>query len=124
MQEVEIIHSLLLEYTDIFTFPAKVKVGISACIRCCTLPKIRDVGFIGTPRGWELYFGGNGGYSPRIGNCIASGLQATLAVRYAAACLNVYCNDTKKNMRTSRFMETTDQISFLQKVEDFIKKES
>ena len=40
-------------------FPAKIKVGVSGCPRCCSESHTRDIGIIGTPGGWTIFFGGN-----------------------------------------------------------------
>ena len=41
------------------TFPAKIKIGVSGCQRCCGESQIRDLGIMGTNRGWTVFFGGN-----------------------------------------------------------------
>ncbi len=41
--------------------PAKCKIAVAGCARCCTMPFVRDVGLIPSPHGWKLIFGGNGG---------------------------------------------------------------
>ena len=36
--------------------PAKCKIAIAGCSRCCTMPYVRDVGLIPSPHGWKLIF--------------------------------------------------------------------
>ena len=76
------------------------------------MPKVRDVGFVAAKVGWELYFGGNGGSSPRIADLIARRLSDNEAVKLACRCLVVYCGNAKPKMRTSRFMKhfTLEQL--------------
>src|SRR5512137_3054655 len=50
------------------TFPAKIKIGISGCPRCCGESHTRDIGIMGTNRGWTVLFGGNGETRPRFGD--------------------------------------------------------
>jgi NAD(P)H-nitrite reductase large subunit len=56
-------------------FPAKLKMGISGCPRCCAESHTRDIGILGTNRGWTVIFGGNGGTRPRIEDVIAEDLS-------------------------------------------------
>ena len=56
------------------TFPAKVKIGVSGCPRCCGESHTRDIGILGTNRGWTVLFGGNGGRVPRFADIIARNL--------------------------------------------------
>ncbi|NTW38769.1 MAG: FAD-dependent oxidoreductase, partial [Cellulomonadaceae bacterium] len=45
--------------------PHKFKLGVSGCARECAEARGKDVGIIATDRGWNLYVGGNGGFTPR-----------------------------------------------------------
>lgn len=85
--------------------PAKVKIAIAGCSRCCTMPKIRDLGLIATPKGWKLYFGGNGGNRARIGDLIEKNLSSEEAVRLSYSCLQIYSTYASPRMRTSYFLE-------------------
>lgn len=86
-------------------FPAKVKIGVSGCQRCCSESQIRDVGIIGTIRGWMIFFGGNGGTIPRVGDFIAAGLSSDEAVDCTVRLLEYYCVQAEQRERTARFME-------------------
>ncbi len=46
--------------------PWKFKMGVSGCMNDCAETCIKDVGLVGTPRGWHLMVGGNGGSQPRL----------------------------------------------------------
>lgn len=46
--------------------PWKLKMGVSGCPNDCGETCIKDIGLIGTPRGWHLQVGGNGGSQPRL----------------------------------------------------------
>ena len=46
--------------------PWKMKMGISGCPNDCGETCIKDIGLIGSPRGWHLSVGGNGGSQPRL----------------------------------------------------------
>lgn len=46
---------------------AKFKIAISGCTLCCSGAKTTDIGIIGTQDGYEMYVGGKGGSSPKVG---------------------------------------------------------
>ena len=46
--------------------PWKFKMGVSGCMNDCGEACIKDVGLIGTPKGWNVMVGGNGGSQPRL----------------------------------------------------------
>lgn len=87
------------------SFPAKIKIGVSGCPRCCSESHTRDIGIIGTTRGWMVFFGGNGGTRPRFGDLIAWDLTANEAVDCAQRLSEYYRSHANKHERTARFME-------------------
>lgn len=86
-------------------FPAKIKIGISGCARCCAMPKIRDLGIIATHHGWELHFGGNGGYSPRIAEFLADHLTSEQLLHHISVVLELYSLNANQRERSARFIE-------------------
>jgi NAD(P)H-nitrite reductase large subunit len=89
------------------TYPAKLKMGISGCPRCCGESHTRDIGILGTNRGWTVIFGGNGGTRPRIGDVVAKDLSTDEALDFVDRLLGYYGNHAKPKERTARFMERT-----------------
>ena len=51
--------------------PHKLKLGVSGCARECAEARGKDVGVIATDSGWNLYVGGNGGFTPRHARLLA-----------------------------------------------------
>lgn len=88
-------------------FPAKIKVGVSGCPRCCSESHTRDIGLVATPTGWTLFFGGNAGTRPRFGDLIARDLTAEEAVDCALRLATYYRSHAQPHERTARFMERT-----------------
>jgi len=86
-------------------FPAKIKIGVSGCPRCCGESHTRDIGIMATNRGWTVLFGGNGGTRPRFGDVIARGLSAAEALDCAGRLAEYYRAHAKPHERTARFME-------------------
>jgi NAD(P)H-nitrite reductase large subunit len=89
------------------TFPAKIKIGVSGCPRCCSESHTRDIGIIATPKGWTLLFGGNAGTRPRFGDLIARDLTADEAMDCAQRLAEYYRKHANSHERTARFMERT-----------------
>ena len=87
------------------TFPAKVKIGVSGCPRCCGESHIRDIGLMATRKGWTVLFGGNGGTRPRFGDVMAKDLAAGEAEDLVERLLSYYRSEGKPHERTARFME-------------------
>jgi NAD(P)H-nitrite reductase large subunit len=88
-------------------FPAKIKIGVSGCPRCCSESHTRDIGIVATPKGWSLFFGGNAGTRPRFGDLIARDLSARDTVDCALRMAEYYREHAKPHERTARFMERT-----------------
>jgi NAD(P)H-nitrite reductase large subunit len=55
--------------------PWKIKMGVSGCVNDCSEVCIKDFGLIGTPKGWRLLVGGNGGAKPRLSALLAENLS-------------------------------------------------
>ena len=89
------------------TFPAKIKIGVSGCPRCCSESNTRDIGIIATPKGWTVFFGGNAGTRPRFGDLIARDLTSSEVVDCALRLAEYYRSRANPHERTARFMERT-----------------
>jgi NAD(P)H-nitrite reductase large subunit len=86
-------------------FPAKVKIGVSGCPRCCSESHTRDIGIIATTRGWMVFFGGNGGTRPRLGDLIAWDLTSGETLDCVQRLAGYYRHHAKPRERTARFIE-------------------
>jgi NAD(P)H-nitrite reductase large subunit len=76
-----------------YPFPkiaAKIKIGISGCFNSCAEPAIKDIGFIGLPKGWILMVGGAGGKEPMIAQIIARDLSDDQALEATGKILTYY----------------------------------
>ena len=101
-------------------YPAKLKMGISGCPRCCGESHTRDIGIMGTVRGWTVIFGGNSGTRPRIGDVIAKNLSGDEALDLVERLLEYYRNHAKPKERTARFMERTGMDTLRSELLSFI----
>ena len=85
--------------------PAKVKLGVSGCTACCAESYVRDIGLIGTKKGWIVSFGGNSGSKPRIGDAIARHVDRATAIDLTERLLALYVEHGTKLKRTSKFVD-------------------
>jgi NAD(P)H-nitrite reductase large subunit len=50
--------------------PNKMKMGISGCLLSCSESSVKDIGVLGTNKGWRILVGGNAGPRPRLGELL------------------------------------------------------
>jgi NAD(P)H-nitrite reductase large subunit len=86
-------------------FPAKLKVGVSGCLRCCGESYTRDIGLVGTTTGWTVVFGGNSGRRPTLGTVMAQDLSGGDALDLVQRLLEYYRVNAREKERTARFLE-------------------
>lgn len=55
--------------------PNKMKLAVSGCPLDCAESHVRDIGVVGTKKGWTLELGGSAGASPRLADSVATGLS-------------------------------------------------
>ena len=86
-------------------FPAKLKFGVSGCLRCCSESYIRDIGVIGTLTGWTVVFGGNSGRRPSIGKIVARDLSTGDVLDLVRRLIEYYQEHAREKERAVRFLE-------------------
>jgi len=55
--------------------PHKVKISLSGCTSSCAESAVRDIGLIGTPKGWKMLVGGTCGLQTKKGKLLAKDLS-------------------------------------------------
>jgi NAD(P)H-nitrite reductase large subunit len=63
--------------------PNKMKMGVSGCMLSCAEVAVKDIGIMGTNKGWKILVGGNAGPRPRLGDLLVevpADEEAVLAV--------------------------------------------
>ncbi len=81
--------------------PHKIKLGVSGCARECAEARGKDVGVIATDKGWNLYVGGNGGFTPRHAVLLAEDLDTATLVRTIDRYLVYYVRTADRLQRTA-----------------------
>lgn len=85
--------------------PGKMKLGVSGCPNQCGETSFKDIGLVGTPKGWRVYVGGNGGTNPRIGEIIAQRIDTEQALALIDKILAYYRDHAKPKERIGRMVE-------------------
>jgi nitrite reductase (NADH) large subunit len=88
--------------------PHKIKAGVSGCARECAEARAKDVGVIATESGWNLYVGGNGGFSPRHAQLLAGDLDTATLVRLIDRFLMFYIRTADRLQRTATWIESLE----------------
>ena len=85
--------------------PHKIKLGVSGCARECAEARGKDVGVIATDNGWNVYVGGNGGFTPRHAQLLAEDLDTQTLVRTIDRFLMYYVRTADRLQRTATWVE-------------------
>ncbi|MDT7741548.1 MAG: nitrite reductase large subunit [Actinomycetota bacterium] len=88
--------------------PHKLKSGVSGCARECAEARSKDFGIIATEHGWNLYVGGNGGFTPRHAELLASDLDTSTLVRTIDRFLMFYVRTADRLQRTAPWIESLE----------------
>ncbi len=85
--------------------PHKFKLGVSGCARECAEARGKDVGVIATEKGWNVYVGGNGGFTPRHAVLLAENLGDEELLTAIDRFLMYYISTADRLQRTAPWFE-------------------
>ncbi|MDT7639472.1 MAG: nitrite reductase large subunit, partial [Pseudonocardiales bacterium] len=88
--------------------PHKLKSGVSGCARECAEARSKDFGVIATETGWNLYVGGNGGFTPRHAELLATDLDTETLIRTIDRFLMFYIRTADRLQRTAPWVEALE----------------
>jgi NAD(P)H-nitrite reductase large subunit len=85
--------------------PFKFKIGVSGCPNNCSESCIKDLGLVGSAKGWRVLAGGFGsGLKPRLADLIATDLTDAGALALAERLLDWY-KDKNQEKRLGRIID-------------------
>lgn len=84
--------------------PSKLKMAVSGCPNSCAEPAIKDIGLMGTAKGYTLMVGGSAAASPRLAEVIAREISEEQALETVDKIVSLYQNSGTKK-RLGRFIE-------------------
>ncbi len=95
--------------------PWKMKMAVSGCPNDCGETCLRDIGLVGTPRGWRLMVGGNGGSRPRLSQRLLEHLPDDAQALAAVQRLVDWFELQGRKCRLGKLLEevTLDELRFI-----------
>ncbi len=87
------------------TTPSKFKIGVSGCPNSCGESWLKDLGFLGTAKGFKCIVGGDAGRTPRIGRELAADLDIDHAKALAEKVIQYYRTNAKERERIGVFID-------------------
>jgi len=88
--------------------PHKIKAAVSGCARECAEARSKDFGVIATEHGWNLYVGGNGGFTPRHAELFVSDVSTERLLTIIDRFLMFYVRTADRLQRTAAWLEAMD----------------
>lgn len=85
--------------------PSKFKIGVSGCMNSCSEPAIKDLGIMGTPKGYTILIGGNAGIIPRLGDKLVINVQPNEVLLLVAKIVEYYQSNARKYERLGRMID-------------------
>ncbi|BBB92818.1 MAG TPA: NAD(P)/FAD-dependent oxidoreductase [Methylomusa anaerophila] len=95
--------------------PGKLKIGVSGCTNSCAESALKDVGLIGTPKGYRVYIGGSAGSRPRIADLLTEQVVQEDVLPLVAKIIDYYKANARKHERIGMMI---DRLGF-----DTVKEE-
>ncbi|MEW9053079.1 MAG: nitrite reductase large subunit NirB [Neobacillus sp.] len=90
---------------EFLTTPYRVKMGVSACLHNGAGSTTKDVGVIGTDRGWEIYIGGSSGRQVRSGELVCVAQTTEEAIDVICGFVQYYRETANYHERTWEWVE-------------------
>jgi NAD(P)H-nitrite reductase large subunit len=88
--------------------PWKFKIGVSGCGNSCAEPGVKDIGLVGTAKGWKVLVGGCASAGARVGEKLAEHLSDDEAIALVDRIIAYY----KANAKKQRLGQFIDEIGF------------
>ncbi|WP_084073558.1 nitrite reductase large subunit NirB [Demequina sp. NBRC 110052] len=85
--------------------PHKFKLGVSGCARECAEARGKDVGVIATDKGWNVYVGGNGGFTPKHAQLLVEDVDDATLFKVIDRYLMLYVRTADRLQRTAPWQE-------------------
>ncbi|MEF9991739.1 MAG: NAD(P)/FAD-dependent oxidoreductase [Romboutsia sp.] len=89
--------------------PNKLKIGVSGCPNSCSDNHTRDIGLMGTPKGWTVFVGGKGGTIPRLGDRLAMNISDEKILDLVDDVVKVYSSSATSKERLGAYI---DRVGF------------
>lgn len=85
--------------------PSKFKMAVSGCMNSCSEPAIKDIGIVGTPKGYNILIGGNAGIKPRLGDLLVKDLPSDKVLELVDKIIAYYQENARNYERLGMMIE-------------------
>ena len=85
--------------------PNKMKLGVSGCLVSCAESALKDIGVMGTNKGWRIMVGGNAGARPRIADLLVDNVPTEEEVLEIVARIVDYYKNSANQNRLGRILD-------------------
>lgn len=99
--------------------PAKFKMAVSGCMNSCSEPAVKDIGIMGTPKGYTVMIGGNAGIKPRLADKLAENIGPEQVLDLVDRIIKYYQENAKSRERMARMV---DRLGIEQIKQDLLVK--
>ncbi|CEQ09585.1 sulfite reductase [[Clostridium] sordellii] len=93
--------------------PNKLKIGVSGCPNSCSDNHTRDIGLMGTPKGWSVFVGGKGGTLPRLGDKLIMGVSDEKVLNLVDEIVKVYASNATGKERLGAYIDRVGFDNFI-----------
>lgn len=94
--------------------PGKMKMAVAGCVNSCAEPAVRDIGVMGTSRGWNVMVGGNAGGNARLADTIARHLDTPQVIELVDEIVKYYKENAKLDERIGTLIDRIGLDQFKQ----------
>lgn len=85
--------------------PGKCKLGVSGCANQCAETGFKDIGLVGSPKGWRVLAGGCGGARPRLADVLAMDLDDAQAEKMVDDLVAFFRENAEPKERMGRLID-------------------
>lgn len=85
--------------------PSKFKMAVSGCMNSCSEPAIKDLGLMGTPKGYTVLIGGNAGIKPRLGDVLLENVPQAEVLPLVEKIVAYYQSNAKSYERMGKMID-------------------
>lgn len=85
--------------------PSKFKMGVSGCLNSCSESAVKDLGIIGTSKGFTVLIGGNAGVKPRIADVLQENVPAESVLELVDKVVRYYQENGKNYERMGNMIQ-------------------
>lgn len=98
--------------------PNKLKIGVSGCMLSCAEVAVKDIGIMGTNRGWRILVGGSAGARPRLAETLLDNVSSEQEVLDVVDKIITFYKNSPNQNRIGRIVDEMGIERFRQEVLD------